>query len=277
MIIDGKVTKEQFYIFINDIIKYLSKYINTKNIERKFYEAEYILTDKYNNDIIVGEKIYSKEKVEKYTGITKFPNIQNFFGFESSSPICLVRNLPNDQEFLKNIMFHELMHVGSSEQEVISRKKLVFKAGLFKIIYNSNFSNYVSNYYRYLNEAMTELTAKFIYDKIYDDNYKIVNFKDEECITGIYGKSYFLLAFLLLNYFEDHPDILFNIYFNNNIKLFEKVLKKNTKFNLEKLNEQIISFQQNPYDLDDKYRKIIKEINDKNPLKNKDVIYQYNL
>lgn len=271
------MTKQQFYTFIYDIIKFLSNYIDTEEIEKKYDEAEYILTDNYNNDIVIGRKVYSKEKIEEYTGVTTFPNIQNMLGFESSSAICLVRNLPNDQEFLKNIMFHELMHVGSSEQQVISRKKLVFKAGLFKIIYNSNFSNYVSNYFRYLNEAMTELTAKFIYDSIYDTKYKIINFKEKDCIVGVYGKSYFLLAHLLLNYFEENPNILFDIYFNNNIELFENILKKNTNFNLESLNKQIIDFQKNPYELDDEYRKIIKNINDKNPLKNEDVIYQYNL
>lgn len=272
------VTKQQFLIFSTDITNFLSQYIDISKIAKNYLSTNCILTNYKLNKIRIAPNDFLEVIVDKDCGVTTVPIVFNRFGFKLANPICYVRNMPNDPDGLKNTMFHELMHVGSISQTLISKTKLLYNTGLYSKVYNSN-KNFEEEKYEFLNEAMTELTAKFIYDKLYDKKYEIITISGQEYKNSIYAKEYFLLSFLLLNYFEEHPNVLFDIYFNNKINLFKKVVADNTCMNFEQLNYKINELHNNPdnFIIDYEYKKTIRKLNRKNPLRNKDVLRQYNL
>lgn len=274
------VTRKNFYSFIDDIINYLSLYIDTTEIEKNFKNTKYILTNAEKNKIRIYKGEYLDINVQKDAGITVVPVLADNSGFKLINPICYVRNMPFDPEGVKTTMFHELMHVASHKQELLSRYKLLYKTGLYSKIYDANTENLDGpEKYEYLNECMTELVSKIIYDKLYNKNYEIVSFDGKEYKASIYERGYFLLAFLLLNYFEKHLDVLFEIYFNNNVKLFQRVLKREFGITLDTLNKKLVEFNEKREDIyvDMEYRKIIKDLNKQNPINNKNVLYQYQL
>ena len=267
-----KITEKDFGKFSKDIIDYVSKYIDTSNAEKNYKETKYFLLKK---SLYIDEN-NNKNFIYPYTGVTKY----NYL--EGIKIKCLVRDLPNDQESLKNTIFHELMHVASFNYEKLENENILMKFGLdWNIIKND--INKLERKYNYINEAMTEFTAKFIYDKLYDTKYKItkcvVNNKKTISINSIYQRQYFLIAYLLYNYFEKHQEELFEIYFNNNLKLFKKVLKENTDFNLKSLNRIMKIFYQNPYNfkIERGYKNIIRKLNEKNAMENIDIIRQFYL
>ena len=272
-----KITTLQFYYYGMDIMNFVKKYIDITEMQERYKNTSYLLTNKEINEYKITENNIIKVKVTKDSGVTVIPLAITNKGFAIVNPVCYVRNIPEDQESVKNLMFHELIHVGSITQKIDDKNQLIRLSGINKMVFSLDYKDLDLDY-KYLNEAMTELIAKFIYDKLYDDTYKIVKLTEDMVISSGYAKNYFLLAFLLLNYFEDHPDVLFNIYFNNNIDLFEKVLEENTNFTLKKLNKLMNELQENPNGIwiNLKYARIMKKIYSKNPIRNKEVIYEYN-
>ena len=273
-----KVTNQQFKEFIKYILYYLSEYIDITKIVQRYLNTKYVLTDNEYNQFKYSEEEYVEVIVKRNSGITVTPLSKDTGNIKIINPICIVRNDAEHQKKLREIMFHELMHVGSTKQELLDNEKLVFKTGLF--IQNFKNGEAISDgKYNYLNEAMTELVAKFIYDKFNDKKYNIVSIIDGYYKTSGYEKGYFLLASLFLNYFEDNPKVLYDIYFNNNMKLLKKLFKELTPFNLEEINDLIKRSAENPYDakLNNSINVLIDEIIDKRPIRNQDVLRQYRL
>ena len=272
-----KVTNQNFYNYIDDILNFLEKYIDVTEIRKKYSETRYILTDKEQNMIDVYKNKFISTKVGLNEGVTTVPIYELNGSYKILNPICYVRNSENNQELILNVMFHELMHVASIKQTLENKETLVYDTGINKRIFRIN-GKYEEKYDN-LNEAMTELVAKVIYENIYGKPYYIVVKKDENRFSSFYEKSYFLLAFLLLNYFEDHLSELFEIYFNNNIELLEKILNENTNMNLEKLDKIVNKLQKNFISpiINSKYRKTIDILNKENPIKNQEVLKEYML
>lgn len=273
------ITREQFFIFITDILNFLSRYIDITNVAKNYENAKYILTDNEKNKIKIDSNISVDIEVKKDSGLTTVPIVLRTLGFELVNPTCYVRKMENIDE-MKETMFHELMHVGSIYQRILSKEKILYSTGLYNKIYNKTKNGLAGpEHYLYLNEAMTELTAKFIYDRLYEDKYSIVRLKKNCYKNSIYEKGYFVLAFMLLNYFEDNPKDLFEIYFNNNIKLLDKILRKECKMTLRSLNKKIVKFQENynntDIEIEIEYRKMINQLYKENPLRNENVICQY--
>lgn len=276
-----KITNKQFYDFIGKILYYLSQYVDISKISKNYDNTQYILTDSEENTIRVDKNKYDKVKVKEDSGVTITPVIYKLKGYKVANQICFVRNLADTAEDIKQTMFHELMHAGASKKEIVNKKNVVYKTGIYTKNYRFTLLNpYEStSKYQYLNEAMTELVAKFIYDKFNDKKYNIVSIIDGYYKTSGYEKGYFLLASLFLNYFEDNPKVLYDIYFNNNMKLLKKLFKELTPFNLEEINDLIKRSAENPYDakLNNSINVLIDEIIDKRPIRNQDVLRQYRL
>lgn len=265
-----------FYELITDIKRYLSEYMDITKIEKQYEETKYVLTKDELNKIKVDEDII-EIKIKQTAGATVTPINYTKKGYKMEKTVCFVRQ-EQENSLLKNIIFHELMHVGSTNQELVRKTKLIFKTGIYSKLHKPILFKKSENFL-YLNEAMTELVAKFIYDNLYDEKYKIIEIENKKYSGSVYERGYFLLAFLLLNYFEEHPKELFEIYFNNNIKLFEKVLKENTNFTLKKLNKYVNKIQENlnDFDLYCEYRELIAELEEKNPIRNSEVKKQFEL
>ena len=274
-----KITNKQFYDFIGKILYYLSQYVDISKISKNYDNTQYILTDSEENTIRVDKNKYDKVKVKEDSGVTITPVIYKLKGYKVANQICFVRNLADTAEDIKQTMFHELMHAGASKKEIVNKKNVVYKTGIYTKNYRFTLLNpYEStSKYQYLNEAMTELVAKFIYDKVNDTKYNIVRKSDRGYRVSIYNKGYFLLAFLFLNYFEEHPEVLFDIYFNNNIELFKTILAKKSNLTIDELDDIITKSIQNPDDeeLNVKIDLLISQLYRKEPIKNKNVMEQY--
>ena len=276
-----------FNFFINDILDFLSQYMNINKIEKNYKSTIYKLTPNKINYIPVKIKNstnfegYSKLKVKENTGVTTVPVSKKNKDILLTETICLVRDNAFTEKIQKGIIFHELMHVGSTSQNKVDNK-IIVNSGLTKIIYQKRRITKGTRDLCFLNEAMTELVAKFIYDSLYNDKYDIKVKIDDKYMGTIYYRQYFLLAYLLLNYFEDNPEDLFEIYFNNNLNLLEYVLRKTWNITLKELKKGINTLKKSSFSYFENQRNIlyrdwIDKINIIKPIKNKNVRYQFNL
>ena len=277
-----KITNGYFNVMIKDILNFLSDYMDIKEIEEKYKRTKYSLVNKTVNKIEIYKDEFLNVKIPKYAGVTNISYLADEYSFVIVNPICLVRDNLEDQIELRNTMFHELIHVGSISQTLIDKDTLNVKIGLMDTIYKNSKKIVAKEKIKdmtFLNESMTELVAKFIYDKIYEEKYKIRSDKDDKVSDSVYARGYFLLAYLLLNYFEEHPKELFEIYFNNNLNLLEDILLKTWGLNLESLKGNINYVQKGRYKLKahKDFLNIIYKIDQKNPIRNEDVRYQFNL
>ena len=277
--------EEELYFFVkfleDKIIEVASNFIDTSKIEESYRNADYIFKDKLINKFVTreGEKfIFMLPANKALTGF--IPSLKN--NLKVVTPFCAF-NTKTDILYRKGMMFHELMHLGSLKQEQLGEGNLKISTGLVKTNF-INSDNLIEEEQEipdmeYLNEAMTEFIAKFIYDRSYYDEYNIVSKNFLIYKISAYEKGYFLIAFLLYNYFEKNPKELFEIYFNNDVELFRKVLNKTWGITLEELRDTINYLQKRIYNIfvNYKFKKCIKKINNKNPIENLNILYQYNL
>lgn len=270
-----KITEKQFTIFINDILDYLENYIDIANIYKNYKETEYILTSKNISYLNLENGDSYKLFLEEGSGKTILPMLLNEEKFYFGKQRCFVKETSYGEERLKNIMFHELMHVGSRNNYTYGKYDICTKTGIYSIRLIKNKTN---KEYEYLNEALTEFVAKFIYDDLYSQKYKIIYEYSDKLLCSAYEKGYFILAFLLYNYFKENPKDLFEIYFNNNEEFLDNILRKNTIYTLETLNNLIDLFQnKSNKEINDYYNDLIKNIYYNNPIKNIEIVKQYNL
>ena len=255
-----------------DILNYLSNYIDIKEISKRYNEAVYISVEKRVSEIKFENIHEFKIELENGAGntFTTLPIEKDKFIILPT--ICIVRNAD------KNVLFHELMHVGSISQVKNNNGDVIYKSGINKRIHRIEKED-IYNFYPYLNEVLTECVAKMIYDDIYEDKYSIVKIENEMIITNSYQRGYFLFSYLLLNYFEEHKKELFDIYFNNNVLLLEKIIEENTEYNIKTLDDKMKKLQEkeNSLFIELNYKFLLRKLNKKNKLRNKDVIYQSKL
>ncbi len=258
-----------------DIIDYLKNYMDVSLLEKKFNNCKCVITGKRINSVLVGN-VKKEVIVNDNGGFTCMEFYKNKDRIVIRKPIVFVSARAYSKEKQKQVAFHELMHVLSTRTKVIEGKRYNLKSGIYEqnVIYDNTILSLDNDFY-YLNEAFTELVSKYIYDKIYCKKYKLKE-KLGKCIyKSAYEKGYFILAFNLLNFFEKNPAILFDIYFNNNIKLLKKVLKENKKCDLEVLNSRVNESKSNKQKVMQGYKIYIDALNEIDPLNNKDVLRQY--
>ena len=259
---------------INNVVAYLSNYIDVKDIIRKYKECEYIVTEDKEQELKVG-KITQKLDLKKDLGTVISPVYMENGKYKLINPkLYLVKSNITNQD-ISCVLFHELMHVASTKQLVKEGEKYYQYSGVQKEEVTMCDKKY-NNKAIYLNEGLTELVSKVIYDDIYDADYPIIKYVNTKMYKSSYNTIYFLLAFLLLNYFEENKEVLFDIYFNNNIELLRKTLKEQCNMELEKIidiSEIVFKIMtiDNPL-----YEKMINKLDKKNKLLNKKVIKQYN-
>lgn len=272
--------KEAFESSINDILKVLRPIFNDSKF-MKFIEDRISLCDFYCfnpddglNTVKVGEYESYTLNMQNNGGVTFTPtcNVYNSF----YRPVCAVRTDDNSKnnKFLKDTIYHELVHVISTSQYQIKNSGKLYCLGLFKT-QETEYEN-VQNSYYYLNECLTELIAKYIFDKANKDNYNIVY---NHGVESKYARGYFLLAYLLLNRLERNPRELITAYLLNDTESFFSILYDETGLTEKELLKLLDIAQKSlkdfKYEVVFKYQ--IKKLNRKNKLQNQDVVRQYKL
>lgn len=265
-----------FKVEQKNIIKILSKYDTENVIQKRFDFTRCYETNKNKNIFKTYKNMTTELNLKKGEGKFVVPVLADNKKFLITKGILVIRkDLKKEKEHLKMTTFHELIHAASTAQEILDKKTLSVRIGIYETIYKNNKvleANDVFEDIDILNEAMTELVSKYIYDQIYGD-YKIVDYKYQ---SG-YSRAYFVLAYLLLNYFEKNPKDLFEVYFNGDLDLLDKILQSECQYNLSYLISDV-NFAHFSYDNPIKnaeYREFIKNVNRQNPIKNKSVEKQY--
>ncbi len=263
---------EFFKSEIEKILNYLSLYMDIKNIKEKYDNCNYVLADHENQNIdICGIK--QNIDLSNIEGLTVNPVYYLNDEFVTLNSTCFINTCRVKKEKMKQVMFHELMHIASTKQYVKDKKIYIIKSGIYykyNIMYDIS-NKVISNRSLFLNEAMTELVAKVIYDDIFEKKYVIKEKVGDTIYKSGYIMPYTILAYLVLNYFETNKDILFEIYFNNNIKLFEKILNEKIGISLDVLNVKTNECQQPTKSVIEQFNIYIEELRKNNIILNKDV------
>ncbi len=217
----------------HEVIEYLRKNsrLNIRKLEKKIENTEFCFTSENVFRFDLGDRIKVMNINPNSGSVCMDPGYNGKIYFPKCK--CIISKNVYSKEKQKQIFFHELMHVLSIQRTKFFNNAIL-KCGITKTIakYNKEKSfEYLSNDLLLLNESLTEIVSKYLYDKLYDEEYIIVEKNNEKKIMSKYTRSYFYIVYLLLDYFEKNPDKLFEIYFNNNIKLFFKVLKEQTSVN----------------------------------------------
>lgn len=142
--------------------------------------------------------------------------------------VCIVKTKRISKKLQRQVMFHELMHIASKR---FNRKKYEMEVFCGISIVKNNKRKYVL-----INEALTEIVAKKIFDKIYDEKYNL--FELEE-------KPYLNATLTMYNFINDLPDKeVFDIYFNNKVDKLEQIVKNKARIDLDTLDSL---FEKNKY------------------------------
>lgn len=264
-----------FINHINNILKYLSNYIDITEITKRYNSCDYVFLEEDVYKVKIGSEIKEVDFKNKI-GSSLSVIYSDKGKLKASKTACVIKkdNVPKN---INNIIFHELMHIGSTETLIINNNKLIKHSGIQTVEYENIIKTVkIDNNASFLNEALTELVAKVIYDELYEDKYTIVEKINNKLYKSKYKLPYFLLSFSLLNYFEKNKKDLFEIYFNNNIELLKEILKRLTNLELDDLINAVNSLE-NISIIPDLFKKIINKFDKINPLINEDVRKQYNL
>lgn len=275
----NKYLNNEIFDELRENIKgYLKNFLSESLIESKLNNCKYVLSTKRMNKIYVGNetKTILLNDNSGYTSIEHFKDQYNKINIKK--PILFVSAKATSKEKQKQIAFHEMMHVLSTRQKVINKQKYQLKSGIYEqnIIYDKTILTFDNKLFL-LNEAITELVSKYIYDQIYINKYKIKEKVGRYIYKSAYEKEYFILVFNLLNYFEKNPNILFDIYFNNNVKLLNKVLKQVQGTNLDIINSRVRDTMKKDPKTQNRYYMYLDSLQSKENLNNKDVLRQFSL
>lgn len=122
--------------------------------------------------------------------------------------MCIINLNDVTKEEARQVMFHEMMHLVS--------KKIIKQKHNYNAVCGVSFTKNNAQYNNIINEALTEIVAKKIYDKIYNANYNLFEVEDEVYLDST------IIMYNLVNGLIDKD--LFDIYFNNKVDKFEKIV-----------------------------------------------------
>ena len=142
--------------------------------------------------------------------------------------ICFINLNGITKEETRQVMFHEMMHAAS--------KLIVKEKNNYKFSCGLTFAKYETLFYNFLNEGLTDIVAKRLYDKIYNRPYNV--FDIEKNI------SYINTTLIMYNFTENLTDKeLFDIYFNNKIDVFEQIVGNKAGIDLATLEHLIQNYK----------------------------------
>lgn len=257
------------------LLRYLSNYFEKEQIE--------VYKERINKVMMVNDTeciidINTEPDITDVFLLEKYKTLEYFPVSEEIKPTFAV-NSDIEKYTLKGLMFKQLVKAAATDVDYISEEEIYVKTGIEEFKKNITREQF-SIGLKKINDALTLLVTKFIYDETHSEKmWLLYNIEEslDDMLAIEYGNEYFLLAFLLLNYFEENPKELLEIYFNNNAALFEKILKEKFYINFELLTYYLGRATVENNEMTIFCYEKIKELNNIEPINNMDVLYQMNM
>lgn len=221
---ENDIYRKQFNYFYENARKFIkllkdNKYLpmsKIKKLQKRFRKTFISVTTKSNVAMMDNK---NKKSISLYqnAGTT----LSLLLSGRVQPQVCIIYLKDLEEKEIRQVMFHELMHIVT--------KKIFKEENNYKVYSGMSIFEDRCQYNLLINEGLTEIIAKKLYEKIYEEKYNLFR---------IESKKYFDVTLTMYNFLNNLDDKeIMDIYFNNKVDRFEKIVKENSNLDLFELEE----------------------------------------